>query len=257
MSDPAAGRPVREAMDLAGRRWDSLPASPVVLVPTGSTEQHGPHLPLDTDSVIATAVASAVAGLSNTDGSTTKMLVAPTVPYGASGEHQAFPGTVSIGHEALSMLMTELVRSLSHWAGRVVVVNAHGGNLPTIATVISGLIAEGHDVAWVPCLTATGDAHAGRTETSLMLYLDRSRVDLARAVKGNTSPLEDILPVLVSGGVRAVSPSGVLGDPTGANAEEGDRLFRSMVESVCRRIGVGLIDEHGCLREPAVPGARR
>jgi creatinine amidohydrolase len=90
-----------------------------------------------------------------------------------------------------------------------------------------------------------------------MLYLDRSRVDLARAVKGNTSPLEDILPVLVSRGVRALSPSGVLGDPTGANAEEGDRLFRSMVESVCRRIGVGLIDEHGCLREPAVPGARR
>lgn len=256
MSDPAAGRRVRETIDLAGQRWNSIPGGPVVLVPTGSTEQHGPHLPLDTDSVIAAAVASAVARLSDTTGAVRRMLVAPTVPYGASGEHQAFPGTMSIGHEALSMLMTELIRSLSHWAGRVVVVNAHGGNVATMSTVVSRLIGEGHDVAWVPCLADAGDAHAGRTETSLMLHLDPGRVDLARAVKGNTSPLETILPALASRGVRAVSPSGVLGDPTGANAEEGDRLFTSMVDGVRRRIEGGLVDEHGRLREPAVPGAR-
>jgi mycofactocin precursor peptide peptidase len=256
VSAPAARRRVDEAVDLAGHRWDSVPARPVVLVPTGSTEQHGPHLPLDTDSVIATAVASAVARSSAVDGLAQRMLVAPTVPYGASGEHQAFPGTISIGHEALSIVLTEMVRSLSSWAGRVMVVNAHGGNVPTVATVVSQLIVEGHDVAWVPCLASTGDAHAGHTETSLMLHLDPDRVDLARAVKGNTSPLEDILPVLTSRGVRAVSPSGILGDPTDANAEEGGRLFNSMVDGIRRRIEGGLVDERGRLREPAMPGAR-
>jgi creatinine amidohydrolase len=179
------------------------------------------------------------------------------VPYGASGEHQAFPGTISIGHEALSTLLTELVRSLANWAGRIVVVNAHGGNLPTIATVVSRLNAEGHNVAWVPCLAAGGDAHAGHTETSLMLHLDPHRVDLARAVKGNMAPLEDVLPMLASRGVRSLSRSGVLGDPTGANAEEGDRIFASMVDGVIRRIECGRIDEHGRLSDPAMPKARR
>jgi mycofactocin precursor peptide peptidase len=256
VSAAAAGRREDEAVDLAGQRWDSLPVRPVVLLPTGSTEQHGPHLPLDTDSVIATAAASAVARSSSRDLPGTRMLVAPTVPYGASGEHQAFPGTISIGHEALSMVVTELVRSLSPWAGRIVVVNAHGGNVPSVAAVVSQMIDEGHDVAWVPCLTAGGDAHAGRTETSLMLHLDPGRVDLASAVQGNTSPLEEILPVLASRGVRAVSPSGILGDPTDANAAEGERLFRSMVDEIRLRIEGGLIDQHGRLREPAVPGAR-
>ena len=61
------------------------------------------------------------------------MLIAPAIAYGASGEHQAFAGTVSLGHDALRLVLVELVRSLSTWAGRIVLVNGHGGNVPTLA----------------------------------------------------------------------------------------------------------------------------
>src|SRR5215204_2153898 len=87
----------------------------LVLVPVGSVEQHGPHLPLDTDTRIAAAVAARAA--------TGALLVAPPVAYGASGEHEGFAGTVSIGHEALRLLLVELGRSASRWAARLVFVN--------------------------------------------------------------------------------------------------------------------------------------
>jgi creatinine amidohydrolase/Fe(II)-dependent formamide hydrolase-like protein len=82
-------------------------ASSAVLVPVGSTEQHGPHLPLDTDTRIATAVARAVAvrlGAASAPGGE-RYLVAPAIAYGDSGEHQSFAGTISIGTEALTMLL--------------------------------------------------------------------------------------------------------------------------------------------------------
>jgi creatinine amidohydrolase len=104
---------------------------------------------LDTDAAIATAVADAVA--QRLKG---QVVVAPTVSYGSSGEHQSFPGTVSIGSEVLRLLIVELVRSLSTWAGRIVLVNAHGGNISALSTAVIQLNAEGHNVAWVPCMPA-------------------------------------------------------------------------------------------------------
>lgn len=236
---------------LGDMAWPEVGGRPLVLVPLGSTEQHGPHLPLDTDSVIATAVAHAtahaVASANHPD-----VLVAPTLAYGASGEHADFAGTVSIGHEALHLQLMELVRSLALWAGRVVIVNGHGGNVPTLASVVPKLVAERHPVAWSPCAVAGGDAHAGRTETSLMLHLAPGRVVLERARVGNTATLSELLPDLSALGVRALAPNGVLGDPTGASAEEGARLFESIVVSVCRRLTLENSDRHGMLREPAV-----
>ena len=197
-----------------------------MLVPVGSIEQHGPHLPLDTDTAIAVAVATAAAArLPGT-------WVAPPVAYAASGEHQSFAGTSSIGTETLRLVLVELVRSLRTWTERVVFVNAHGGNLQALQPAVRQLRAEGHDVDWVACATESVDLHAGRTETSLMLHVRPASVRLDRAVAGDTRPLAEILPALLSGGVGAVSANGVLGDPAGASAAEGAAVLAAMVADV-------------------------
>lgn len=230
--------------------WPSVPTGALVLVPVGSTEQHGPHLPLDTDTVIAHAVARRSADALAT-GRSCPLSVAPPLPYGASGEHADFPGTVSIGHEALRAVVVELVRSLSLWAGRVVFVNGHGGNTATLDSALGRMRAEGHDVAWTGCEVPGGDAHAGRTETSLMLHLTPERVRPDAAVAGDTRPLAALLPELMARGVRAVSPSGVIGDPAGASAEEGRRAMNTMVVAAVRRIAAWTADGRGRLADPA------
>ena len=206
----------------------------LVLVPVGSTEQHGPHLPLETDTLIATAVAEGVAR--RLGGAEAGVWVAPPLAFGSSGEHQSFPGTVSIGTEALRFVVVELVRSLRTWAPRVALVNAHGGNLVALRSAVDQLVAEGHDVASAACATEEVDLHAGRTETSLLLHLAPGLVRLDLAEAGDCRPLAEILPALISGGVAAVSPNGVLGDPTGATAEEGRAVLETMVADVAGRL---------------------
>jgi creatinine amidohydrolase len=171
--------------------------------------------------------------------------------YGNSGEHAGFPGTVSIGHEALTLILIELVRSLSLWASRTVFVNGHGGNARTLASAVTQLRAEGHQVAWTGCDFPGGDAHAGRTETSVMLHLTPADVELGAAEAGNTAPLTALLPQLVAGGIRAVAPNGVLGDPAGASAQEGRRLLDAQGGTVARRISAFTADRHGRLLDPA------
>jgi creatinine amidohydrolase len=208
---------------LARTVWPEVPAAPLLVVPLGSTEQHGHHLPLGTDTTVACAVAAgAVDGLAGAR-------LAPALAYGASGEHEDFPGTVSIGTEALSGLVVEYGRSACRWAGRVLLVNGHGGNLDALVTATGVLRREGRDVAWFPCGVPGGDAHAGRTETSLMLHVEPLGVLVQRAVAGNAEPLGSLLPRLRAEGVRAVSPTGVLGDPAGATAEEGAELLAELV----------------------------
>ena len=142
----------------------------MLAVPLGSLEQHGPHLPLDTDSRIACAVAAGLAA--RCEGIT----VAPAVSYGASGEHADFPGTLLIGHEVLTGLLMELVRSARRSFAGVVFVNAHGGNEDALVSLEHRCAAEGDDVLVWRAATPGGDAHAGRTETSLLLAIDPAAV---------------------------------------------------------------------------------
>jgi creatinine amidohydrolase/Fe(II)-dependent formamide hydrolase-like protein len=248
----------------ADRPWPAVGAE-VVLVPVGSIEQHGPHLPLDTDTRIAVAVCEAVAD------SRPGVVVAPAITYGASGEHQAFPGTLSIGTEALTRVLVELSRSAEAMAAaigqslphdadaeamtatigqslphdapaeamadvpgqavpRLVFVNGHGGNVDAFA-------AAGVRVWHVS--VPGGDAHAGRTETSLLLHLAPDVVGPARE-PGNTMPLRDLLPALQNDGLRPHAPNGILGDPTGATAEEGAALFARLVDDLTT-----FLDRHG------------
>ncbi len=228
---------------LGERTWSELddPSPRTVVVPVGSLEQHGPHLPLDTDARIAAAVARRAAA------GDPALLLAPPLAYGASGEHQSFPGTLSIGHAALRAVLVELGRSAGTWASRLVFVNGHGGNLPTVPDAVAQLRDEGRDAAWFGCAVPAGDAHAGRTETSILLALDPAVVHLGRMEPGNTAPLASLLPVLTRGGVAAASPNGVLGDPRGATAEEGEQLLAHMVHALRDRLARWAPDPRGRL----------
>ncbi|OCB11898.1 mycofactocin system creatininase family protein [Mycolicibacterium porcinum] len=220
--------------------------SPMLIIPVGSTEQHGPHLPLDTDTRIATAVAREVLEQLD-DGSAGAWMVAPAVPYGASGEHEGFPGTVSIGTAALQSLLVEYGRSASSWASRLVYVNGHGGNVEALAAAVALLRQEGRDVGWVPCTAAGADAHAGHTETSVLLHISPGDVWTDDLTAGNTAPLAELMPAMRSGGIAAVSEVGVLGDPTTATAAEGERIFAEMVNGCGGRIRRWQPDRNGLL----------
>ena len=209
--------------------------SPALIVPVGSTEQHGPHLPLDTDTRIATAIARAVADRL-ADRNESNWTVAPAIGYGASGEHEGFPGTVSIGTSALRLLLVEFGRSASRWASRLVLVNGHGGNVEALAAAAALLRFEGRDVAWCSCTAHGADAHAGHTETSVLLHISPQDVWVDERRPGNQAPLAELMPQMRTGGVAAVSELGILGDPTTATAEEGDRIFSEMVDSCLRKI---------------------
>lgn len=198
----------------------------------GSTEQHGPHLPLDTDTRIAAAVSRTLAERLDRQG----WLVAPAVAYGASGEHQSFPGTISIGTDALVTLLVEYGRSATCWAERLVFVNGHGGNVSALTRATRLLRSEGRDAAWCPCHTAGGDAHAGHTETSILLHISPADVRTDRWLVGNEAPLAELLPSMRRGGVAAVSEIGVLGDPTTATSVEGERILNEMVDDCLCRI---------------------
>jgi mycofactocin precursor peptide peptidase len=254
---PAAG------FTLANARWPEVDAGPrlLLVVPLGSLEQHGPHLPMDTDTRIACAVASrACRGRAGVG-------LAPPVAIGASGEHADFPGTLSIGTTALASLLVELGRHASlHWPATLL-VNGHGGNVPAITSAVRQLRDEGRQChVWHAGLPGgdgdggdsgdgggdsgdgdsggggDGGAHAGRTETSVMLALAPDDVLPDRAAAGETKPLAEIMPSLRAHGVRKVSPNGVLGDPSGASAAEGARLLGLLVASLNEKLDSLLTD---------------
>jgi mycofactocin precursor peptide peptidase len=224
-------------MQLALLTWPEAGArsadGAVLAVPIGSTEQHGPHLPLGTDTDVAVELCGRLAS------ACPEVLVGPPLAYGASGEHEGFAGTLSIGHRALELLLVELCRSGSRTFSGIVLVSAHGGNGPALARASRRLRREGRRVlAWSAAWE--GDAHAGRTETSLQLAMEPGRVRLDLAQAGDRRPIATLMPAIRAAGMRAVSPNGVLGDPAGATASEGVALLDQMAADLGRRYSAWL-----------------
>ncbi len=217
---------------LGERTWPQVDAgpAPIVAVPVGSCEQHGPHLPLSTDTLVAVALCRDLAARRG------DVLVAPTVGIGASGEHAGFAGTLSVGTEVLGAYLVELVRSAREWARGLVVVSGHGGNADALAHLDAVARHEGDLVCTYLPHIDDGDAHAGRTETSLVLALAPEQVRHNDVVVGRTEPLPTLLAELRASGVRSVSPSGVLGDPRGASADEGEALLAALGSDLEARV---------------------
>lgn len=230
---------------LADLAWTEVPSHALLVVPIGSCEQHGPHLPMDTDLRIATALCESLAS------ARPDVVIAPPLTVTASGEHQSFPGTLSIGTIATEAAVVELVRSALPTAGSprpspfvaVVLVNGHGGNVESLARAEALLVDEGRDVlVWHPRVPG-GDSHAGATETSILLHLDPGCVRSDRIETGSTARWRDIGPTVIAEGLAAVTANGVLGDPTTATAAQGRRMLDALVadlaDAVAARHGDG------------------
>jgi creatinine amidohydrolase/Fe(II)-dependent formamide hydrolase-like protein len=106
---------------------------------------------------------------------------------------------------------------------------------------------EGRDVGWCSCTAANSDAHAGHTETSVLLHISPSDVWVDERLPGNSAPLAELMPQMRQGGVAAVSELGVLGDPTTATAKEGERILAEMVDACLRSITSWTPDRDGML----------
>jgi creatinine amidohydrolase len=196
---------------------------PIVLLALGSWEQHGAHLPFDTDTVIIESVVDAA--IRSVDPENTQFSVVPTIGVTASDEHNGFAGTLSIGTNALSDAVVSIARSAS-WARGICIVNGHGGNSDALKLVHSALDYENirHSIWSLPYYEGA-DMHAGHTETSLMLHLAPGTVRMDLAEVGAVGDSEMLIERMRAGGIKEVSSNGVVGDPTNANAAHGATML--------------------------------
>lgn len=221
-----------------------------VVLAFGATEQHGPHMPLATDSLLGDRMARDLADRLDA-------FVAPTVRVGCSSHHVGFAGTMSVGDDTFHALVADIVRSLA--AGgfkRIVLVPTHGGNFAPLGaaleklgevegvrvdaltdlSVLLQIATLGQDEHGVPL--NEGGLHAGEWETSLMLALHPDLVRMDRAEAGFTGDPQEAVATLFRGdGVAALAGNGVLGDPGKASAEHGRRYWDRAVELALESLG--------------------
>lgn len=209
-------------MDISTTR-DVAPGRRIVVLPLGAFEQHGPHLPLHTDSLIIETVVEAA--LTHPGIDRDRFLVAPTIAITASDEHAGFAGSLSCGTDALVDAVVAICRSAS-WARGVCIVNGHGGNFDALRRIESALQWEKivHSVWSLPAYDG-GDMHAGRTETSVLLHIAPHLVHLERVEPGAVDLTSSDMASMRTGGVRAVSSNGILGDPARATSDHGREVL--------------------------------
>ncbi|WP_089313624.1 creatininase family protein [Actinomadura mexicana] len=209
-----------------------VPDVPVAVLPIGSHEQHGPFLPLATDTVIACTIAAEIA-------KAYPVRTLPPVTISCSHEHADWPGTVSISAATLYAVVRDVAESLRR-AGvpKLVLVNGHGGNY-----VLGNVVQEAHgDMALFPALEhweaaqkaagaetpAVSDMHAGELETSILLH---AHPEMVRDGYQTADHLADDRRHLLTAGMAAYTTSGVVGRPSLADAGKGRETLRSFVAS--------------------------
>jgi len=225
-------------MDLAASTWTDADAveTDLALLPVGSTEQHGPHAPLGTDTLLAEAVAEAGAGAY--DG---EVVVAPSLPVGVSEEHRAFAGTLWLSPEAFRAAVHDVVTSLAHHGyRRVVLVNGHGGNVDALREVAARTTRDGDAYAvpftWFQAVdvgeaagTDIGMGHAGPAETALLRASNPELVREDRADEAADGAAERwgewVSGVNLAYDTDEFAANGVVGDPREGDAEVGERIL--------------------------------
>ena len=219
-------------MRLADATWADADAleTDLALLPVGSTEQHGPHAPLSTDTITASAVARA--GAERYDG---EVVVTPTVPVGVSPEHRQFTGSLWVSADTFRDYVRETITSLaSHGWDRVVIVNGHGGNTEAIREV-AARVTRAETAYCVPFtwFEAVGDhgremGHGGPLETAMVRehrpdLVREDRVEAAR--EGGADRWGDwVHGVNLAHDVAEFTDNGVVGDPTDGDAARGADL---------------------------------
>jgi creatinine amidohydrolase len=215
---------------------DDQRAAPVALLPIGSFEQHGPHLPLTTDTVVACTLAAEIAAAYPV------VRRLPPITISCSHEHAAWPGTVSISATTLVAVVNDVAASLLRSGVRqLVLVNGHGGNY-VLGNVVQEASLGALRMALFPGeadwdrarrdagLTTSGvsDMHAGELETSILLH---AHPHLVRPHFERADELADERPHLLSRGMAEYTVSGVVGRPSLASVQKGEQLLASLVRS--------------------------
>jgi creatinine amidohydrolase len=225
------------------------------LLPTGSLEQHGPQLPLATDSLIAAELARRVAGAL-----AEPVVVAPVVPGGLSTHHVGFPGTVTFPEDVFGGAVRAYVEAFERMGIRdVAIFSGHGGNFAFLEQFAAGYGSSGTGTRVVAYTDFDGyasamfegarrggveppttDVHAGAVETSQGLALFPELVRAHEDVVGYVAAEDGWLERMFAEGMRAVSPNGVLGDPSRARVEAGEPIFEAIAAELVRWIAAEL-----------------
>jgi creatinine amidohydrolase/Fe(II)-dependent formamide hydrolase-like protein/7-cyano-7-deazaguanine synthase in queuosine biosynthesis len=218
----------------------------VALLPVGAIEQHGPHLPLDSDAFDAEYLAHKVAETC----SDPKPLVLPLIPYGVSYHHEGFSGTISISPDTLSQLVYEIgMGAARQGITKLVIINGHGGNSPALNFAAQMINRDAHIFTCVdtgetsdPDVDALAetpnDVHAGEIETSTTLAVrpDQVRMEKARTFIPQFSSrylnFTSKRRVNWYAHTARISPEGVLGDPTKASRDKGKRIWDLMINNL-------------------------